>query len=516
MLDIYNQFRDFHIFKRFKYLLRDWWGIDILVVVKNNKRFFYDNIQQLNNPIVQSLLKSSLFKNHFLGSLNIATSRKTNPRQGAKLLPWKQTGLNLFVVPLLLRNAPLEAFLVATGFAPQKGERLFQSLLYLGLSKTAIKQKINNLKKLSSTDEVYVQKMLKILAEEFFILLQEKTRQARLIEKLNHTNARPRYGLMLGQSPSMQYIFSLLKKLKNDWPSGLLIMGANGVGKSLLAKIIHAQSPRAKKPFHLQNFSTFNGKLLEMEFFGYNPKIFPKKKQKRRKRPVPLVEKINGGALFLNGIENTSLEFQEKLLHFLKKGMFFVEGDTKPKKSNVKIIIGTSSHLSTLVKEGRFNKGLYLHLSALTIKVPPLKQRKEDIPLLIQHFMKMKNPLKKTQFSSKAMTSFYNYSWPGNVRELKSEIEKIMSLIPKDQMIVTDRDLSPHIRNFSYSLNQALQLGQQKNLKDALRSVEKRILLESLRKNNWNKSQVAKQLGASRTSVVLKSKEYGLDKKEGA
>ena len=116
--------------------------MDILVVIKKDKKFFYDNTDQLNNPIVKSLLQSSLFKNYFLGSINTAMNKKTHSDQPSKFLSWKQTGLSLFIVPLTIKDTPLEACLVATGFAPKKGEHLYQSLSYLGLSKKAIEQKM--------------------------------------------------------------------------------------------------------------------------------------------------------------------------------------------------------------------------------------------------------------------------------------------------------------------------------------------------------------------------------------
>lgn len=511
MLEIYSYFRDFHIFRKFKYLLGDWWNIDILIVVKDGDKFFYDNVGQLNNPVIKELLNSALFKNYFLSSLDNVIDKKIKSSDNPKLWPWKQTGLNLFVIPLVLKEAPLDAFLVATGFAPKKGEKLFQSLLYLGLSKKAIEQKMKNLKVLSPTDEVYIQRMLKILAEEFFVLLQEKQKQDLLKKKLLHASTPLSYGgVMLGKSPIMKYIFNVLEKIKN-YDASVLIEGEKGTGKRLLARTIHAQSSRSKKPFHLQNFSTFTGKLLELELFGYSRKTFPKSV----KNKSPLLEKIKGGTLFLNEIENTSLEFQDKLLRLLKEGTFSPEGSSESKKSDVRIVAATSKNLRNLVEKGYFNEDLYFAISVMTVKVPPLKQRKEDIPLLIQHFLDTKSPLRKIKFSSRAMTALYNYFWPGNIRELENEIEKVISLNSKDRNVFTEQDLSPHIRDSFSTWAVGIQPGKQ-NLKDVLRSIEKRILVDCLKKNNWNKSKVAKMLGTSRTSLILKTKEYKIIKEEGA
>ena len=510
MLNIYSQFRNFHVFKRFKHLLGDWWNMDILIVVKNKDKFFYDNIGQLNNTIVRSFLESPLFKNYFLSSVNMIMNKKTDPQTLSKMIPWKQTGLNLFIVPLALKDNSAEACLVATGFAPSKKEKLNQSLSYLNLSKKAIEQQLQNLKNLSQTDEIYIQKMLKILAEEFFLLFQEKQKQARLIEKLNQEKTIQKYSALVGKSPAMHYIFTILEKIKNH-DANILIEGENGTGKKLLAKTIHDQSLRAKKAFHSQNFSAFKGKLLELELFGYSRQAFPSACREKK----ALLEKINGGTLLLNEIGNTSLAFQSKLLKFLKEGVFFSEGDSKQKKANVRVISSTSKDLKLLVEQGQFNEELYLAISTITIKTPVLNQRKEDIPLLVEHFLKKKSPVQQKKCSAKALSALYNYSWPGNIQELESEIEKVISLTPNTQNIFTEQNLSVHIRDSSSVLNSMFEPGKQ-DLKSALRSFEKKILLDCLRKYNWNKTRVAKLLGTSRTSIVLKSKEYGLIKKEGA
>lgn len=511
MLNIYNQFRDFHVFKRFKYLLGDWWSIDILVVVKIGENFFYDDVKQLNNPIVKSLLSASLFKNYFLKPLNKMMKAPVRPGSNLTLVPWKQTGLDLFVTPLVLKDAPLEAFLVATGFAPKKEKELYQSLLYLGLSKKAVEQKVNNLKKLSETDEVYIQKMLRILAEEFFTLLQEKKKKDRLIEELSYKSSHKKYGTMLGKSPAIQYIFNTLERIK-DYDSSILIEGENGTGKKLLARTIHKQSSRSEKPFYQQNFSDFKGQVLELEVFGSEAQSLPESLKGKK----TLIEKINGGTLFLNEIGNTSLEFQAKLLRFLKEGVFSKKGNASAQKPNVKIISATSKNLKALVEKGQFNKELFLEINKMTIKLPPLRKRKEDIPLLIHHFLKIKK-IGQMKISKQAMAMLYNYSWSGNIRELESEVKRLVSLRSKEQKVWTEQDLSPHIREVSSSLSAVFQPepGKQ-NLKETLRAVEKQILLDCLKRNNWNKTKVAKVLGASRTSIILKAKEYGIVRKEGA
>ena len=172
MLNLYKQFCDFHIFKKFKYLLGDWWNIDILVVVKEGKKVFYETSKPVNNPVVKVLLKSDVFKNYFLNSLNSVINKPFSEVQELHLVPWKQTGLDLFIVPVNFKlkhsSHSSNAFLIATGFFPKKEKELRQALSYLSLSDQAVQQIIKPLKALNPADEVYIQKMLKILAGRVF------------------------------------------------------------------------------------------------------------------------------------------------------------------------------------------------------------------------------------------------------------------------------------------------------------------------------------------------------------
>ena len=214
MLNFYKQFRDFHIFKKFKQLLGDWWNIDILIVVKKDKKLFYENSKPINNPVVKMLLDSNIFKPYFLSSLQPVISKGFGSKPSPQLIPWKQTGLDLIVVPLDFKSQDTsQAFLVATGFFPKKKSELVQALSYLSLSNKAIEQKISALRKLSQADEVYIQKILKVLTEEFFLIF--KKRQAEQSEQTTK-EIRPtrKYGYMTGESPAMQYIFNVLNKIK--------------------------------------------------------------------------------------------------------------------------------------------------------------------------------------------------------------------------------------------------------------------------------------------------------------
>ena len=509
MLELYKQFRDFPVFKRFKNLLEDWWNLDVLIVAQKGQKLFCENSNSVKNPVVRILLQSNGFKNYFFSSLNPALNQKAKVAKNTQLLTWKQTGLDLFVAPLnfKLENASgfSKAFLVAVGFFPKREKEFKQALSYLSLSNKAIAQKLESLKKLNATDEIYVQKMLKILAEEFFLAFQKHQKGA-IESKINGSRSMRSYGYMKGQSPAMQYIFNVLDKMKS-YDGCVLIEGEKGTGKRLLAKTIHLESLRSHKSFHIQNFSTFRGSFLESALFGMS-----ENSSKALKYKKSLVQKLQGGTLLLNEIGHTSLDFQSQLLKFLKTSVFFEEGELKHKKYDVRVMASTSQNLKKLVKSGDFNEKLYFALSAMNIAMPPLKYRKMDIPLLVKYFLNSKNSLNHLNFSNSALKILYDYSWPGNIQELRAEVEQIISLKSKNQTVITEEDISSHIRDFSLELDSRL-ISKKQSLKETLRSVEKQILLESLEKNNWNKSKTAQSLGTSRTSLVAKVKEYGLLKR---
>jgi len=504
---MFTEIYKFPLFKKFRAILSNYFNIDLLIVVQKDNKFFYEKSKKVANPVVKILLQSSVFRNHFFSSFsNLKKSLKEFKE--IKNTFWKQTGLDLWVIPLSFDKNSVNSYkfyLVAVGFPPKNKKKLKQAFSYLGLSEKESQKKIQDLNKLNHLNLVYIQEMLKILSEEFFSSVNPFSKKKDGLEKKHlHT-----YGFMRGCSPAMQYVFNVLKKLKN-YDGYVLIEGERGTGKRLLAKTIHQESLRAHKSFQVQNFSVFHGSFLESTLFfnhSEDSKAFRHKKS--------LAQKLEGGTLLLNEIGKTSLEFQKNLLRFLKSSQLFRQGELKNKKYNVRIISTTSDDLRELVKKGEFIDSLYFAISAMSINIPPLRYRKMDIPVLVDYFINQKSPHKYIKFSKEAFKLLHEYPWPGNIFELEAEVEKAISFMKKDQTFLTEKDLSPHIRNFSERLDGVYDSYKNSNLKDVLDNVEKQVIFECLRRNNWNKSRVAKILGISRTSLIFKTKEYGLFK-EGA
>ena len=504
-----DEVRKFHLFQQFKAILSDCWDIDILIVAKKENKYFYEKSKSLSNPAVENLFKSFVFKNHLFSSISSCIKKNDKKSRDLQTVLWKQTGLELWVLPLSFNKFRVSQysykfFLVGVGFGPKRKKELQQAFSYLGFSEKESEKNIQLIKKLDSSDQSYLKRMLKILSDEFFVsfnpfLKKEST-------ELSKQKKLPTYGFMRGCSPAMQYIFNVLKKIRN-YDGYVLIEGEEGTGKRLLAKTIHIESLRSHKLFQVQNFSVFRGRFLESTLFFNHPEH-----SKAYRHKKALAQKLEGGTLLLNEIGKTSLDFQKNLLNFLNSSLLFNKGELKNKKYNVRIISSSSEDLREMVKKGDFIESLYFTISAMSVNIPPLRYRKMDIPLLVDYLLNQKSPHKYLKFSKTAFRYLHEYSWPGNIAELESEIEKVVSLAQKDQTILTEKELSPHIKNFSSQVNEVLSNYKDNNLKDVLENVEKELIYQSLRKNNWNKTRVAKILGISRTSLIFKTKEYGLIK----
>ena len=219
------------------------------------------------------------------------------------------------------------------------------------------------------------------------------------------------------------------------------------------------------------------------------------------------------GTFFLDEIGDTSPQMQVKLLRVLQEGTFTPVGATVQKKVDVRILAATNKDLKKMVEDGTFREDLYYRLNVINIKVPALKDRKEDIPLLAESFMNEANKKEgsKKVLTKRALEKLYDYTWPGNVRELKNEIERVLVLSGPEQKITHDM-LSPKIIE-SAKANSVQGTRVHGKLKDALEELEKQMIREGLRRTGWNKSRLAKELGISRAGLIMKVDKYDLEKR---
>lgn len=307
---------------------------------------------------------------------------------------------------------------------------------------------------------------------------------------------------MVGRSPKLLEILKVAHKVAPT-DSTVLIQGASGTGKELVAHFIHANSLRKDKPFIALNCSSIPETLLESEMFGHEKGAFTDAQTARQ----GLVEIAAGGTLFLDEIGEISLVLQPKLLRFLQTGEFRRVGGNKNLKAEVRVISATNKDLRHEVAEGRFREDLLYRINVITLTLPPLKDRKEDIPLLVDHFLKSKfrNREPKT-LDPKALEVLTAYSWPGNVRELENVIERAAIL-----------SQGPTIKRDDLALPIGMHPQEQK--RDSLigsavpfREVEKAHMKGVLDSVSWNKNVAAKILGISLKTLYTKIQQYHLTK----
>ncbi len=509
-----SQFKDLHIFQRLKALLFSRWSIDIFPVENlqpekgPGKLAFSKDFEETEagSPVVRALLSSKIFRDRFLRALSKGRHLKQK-----FTVPWKQAGLDIFAIPLLAEENSLKGFIAATGILKEgEGGKLQNALRYLNFQEDWITKETVMLKPLSPAEAGHLKKMLSALAEESFSLILERRRQNRLIKQLKLVRGFSGYGGMVGKSSAMRFLYNILEKIKR-YDSSILIEGESGAGKQLLARTIHRQSLRAGKPFLTQNCSHFGGSLLAAEAFGYERAAGPGAPAEKR---AGLFEAAHQGTVFFDEIGAAPFDFQAKLLDFLQTGEFSPAGSSRRKKADARIIAATSKNLRKMADAGLFSQELLSSLGIIRLQTPPLRGRAEDIPLLASHFLQQNDILRERQFSAEALELLSGYSWPGNIRELESEVERILSFLNDSQAVIAAGCLSRKIRDPALApFTPDIQLDKQ-NLKETLQSVEKQILLDCLKKTNWNKTRVAKMLGSSRTSIILKTKEYGIHQKE--
>jgi DNA-binding NtrC family response regulator len=310
---------------------------------------------------------------------------------------------------------------------------------------------------------------------------------------------------LVGQSPAfLRVVESATRFARSD--SFVLIQGASGTGKELLAGLIHRRSPRSNRPFVAVNCASIPDPLLESELFGHEKGAFTNAFTTKQ----GLVEVANGGTLFLDEVGDISPAIQPKLLRFLETGEFRRVGGTNLLTVDVRVVTATNKDLVEEVQEGRFREDLLYRLNVVTLRVPPLRERSEDIPLLAEYFLARKTKAKNPKtLSPSAMRCLEAYEWPGNVRELEHVIEGATLLSAGE--VIEESDLSLPISrgrggNAGGAGDEMLSLPAEATLEELERQHIARVLGET----GFNRSRAAAILGISKKTLYLKIKRYGL------
>jgi len=336
---------------------------------------------------------------------------------------------------------------------------------------------------------------------------------------------------IIGSSQGIQDVFNIVDKVATS-DSTIMIFGESGTGKELIARALHQNSNRGNKPFIAVNCGAIPHELLESELFGYEKGAFTGASQTR----IGRLELANGGTVFLDEIGDMPSALQVKLLRVLSENEIDRLGGNKPVKIDVRFITATHRNLEDAIKEGKFREDLYYRLNIIPIVIPPLRDRKSDIPLLVHHFLNKCNENQgqdpKT-ISSEAIELLTNYSWPGNIRELGNFIERMVVLsignnisskdlpekvlgdIPRENLPSNEEpedELTPS-KMLQNGLKKSFFIGLPEggiNLKAAVEEFERGLITEALGRTNWVKNKAAGLLELNRTTLVEKIKKMNL------
>jgi two-component system response regulator AtoC len=328
--------------------------------------------------------------------------------------------------------------------------------------------------------------------------LRRENRQLR--EEIRREN---KFDEILAKSGSMMEIFRTITKIA-DYKTTVLVVGESGVGKELVARAVHRRGSRASGPFVAINCGAIPENLLESELFGHKKGAFTDANADRR----GLFEEATNGTLFLDEIGELPLALQVKLLRVLQEETIRRLGDTKDVKIDVRIIAATHRDLQSEVKAGRFREDLFYRLNVLPLTIPPLRDRKEDIPLLIDHFIARNNTRLGTGIrglDADARKSLIDYAWPGNVRELENTIERAMVLADSDLLHV--QDLPERVREARDPVQMQLASGEL-SIKKTTRIIEEVLIRRALQKTKGNRTRAAEVLEISHRALLYKLKDY--------
>jgi len=351
----------------------------------------------------------------------------------------------------------------------------------------------------------YVQKPFK---PDEVVLALRKAEERELLRRENRAlrdeiRKEHRFDDILAKSQKMLDIFRTISKIA-EYKTTVLVAGESGVGKELVARAIHHRSTRRGGPFVAVNCGAIPENLLESELFGHKKGAFTDAVQDRR----GLFEEADGGSLFLDEIGELPLALQVKLLRVLEEEKIRRVGDVRDIKIDVRIITATHRDLPSETKAGRFREDLFYRLNVLPILVPPLRERREDIPLLIDHFVARNNTRLGTSIrglDTESRRLLFEYPWPGNVRELENTIERAMVLAEGDQIVA--QDLPERLREARDPVQTQLASGEL-SVKKTMRIVEEILIRRALQRTRGNRTRAAEILEISHRALLYKIKDY--------
>ena len=510
----WDEFDKMHVIRRLKEIIGKWFSVQINFT---DKKGFLRGVPEgrFFNPI-NPICKAIVADDQGF-SRRVATARKTTVESmntKHHLIARSPEGFSVIAVPINV-GGQFVGTVFGDGFITKDSAEEQKAIIksYLERHHSDRKDLLSEVEKLPALTDLeieYLTELITLVVDEILLTHKSLDDSKSKVDELSRELGQ-RYGFdnMIGKSLPMQELYRLLDRVC-DSDTTVLIQGENGTGKELIAKALHYNSRRKSKKFVVVNCGAFNENLLESELFGHVKGSFTGAMKDKK----GLFEAADGGTLFLDEVGDTSMPMQVKLLRVLQEGTFTPVGSTEGKRANVRVLAATNRNLVEMVKDGDFREDLYYRLNVINVAVPPLRERKEDIPVLtnffLEKFAKSTNSPKK-ELSKSCLECLMNHEWPGNVRELENEVERLCVLAGDHKDLIEDF-LSPRIRQSGRKNFPGLRVSG--NLKDALDELEKQMILEGLERTGWNKSKLAKELGISRAGLITKVQKYQLEKRK--
>ncbi len=511
-----------HTILMLKDVIRRWWGVELAFA--DARGYVLDHAEGKIVPPANDFCRQTLFSKEGFRrcneSVRLVRDKLKNGAKGRRVVVHEcHLGFDLVAAPIHL-DGELAGFLFTGGSVRRDvigRADLLRKVKDLGPSSWTAEE-AGQIPQVDGASLEHLMDLLEIAVDDIARFHHEiKARDREIAEVSRELGERYRFENIVGHSRTMQQVYRLLEKVVES-DSTVLIHGESGTGKELVARAIHYNGPRAKRQFVVQNCSAFNDNLLESALFGHAKGAFTGAIKDKK----GLFEIADGGTFFLDEIGDMSFALQVKLLRVLQEGTFTPVGSTEQKTVDVRVIAATHKDLQKMVERSEFREDLYYRINVIKVQVPPLRERMDDLPVLIEHFLRKHHRGKgpPPRLATEALAAFQRYPWPGNIRELENEIERLL-VLGGDLPELPDELVSSRIREADAGggARPAPRLsppagGPAGSLREAIEALERDLIHQGLIRTHWNKSQLAKELGISRSNLIQKCSYYGLDRKE--
>ncbi|MDF1565211.1 MAG: sigma 54-interacting transcriptional regulator [Deltaproteobacteria bacterium] len=519
MID-FSRFEDLHIVRKIREKIRKWWNIELSYADESG--YVLDHAKGKIVPPHNRICQSSLGHKEGFGLCNHSVEKAIDEVRGAgeiraRLVETCHLGFPIVLVPVVDDLGKFHGAIFAGGFLiedeDERADRVYDAVKASGVAGTDVQRDFPSVPRISRRDLAYFTDLLETTVEEIVEVGRTvREQESRISELEGRLTGRYSFGSIVGKSSAMKRMFHLLEKVSQT-DSTCLITGENGTGKELIARALHYGGPRKDGPFVIQNCSALNDNLLESELFGHVKGAFTGASRDKQ----GLFKVADGGSFFLDEVGDMSMAMQVKLLRVLQEGTFLPVGGTRPEKVDVRIMAATNRKLKEMVDRREFREDLYYRLNVINVEVPPLRDRKEDLPLLVDHFLEQqaqKRGFALKKVSPEVMAHFYAHEWPGNIRELENEIERLVVLSGDETMLSADLlDTGARPGMGSPAARNLERFRMKGDLASAVAALEREMIQEGLVATHWNKTKLAARLGVSRTTLIKKIKEFGLEER---